>query len=424
MNSSNLGEKIYKLRVEKGLTQNDIAYRLGISDKAISKWENNTTKPTINNLQKLSEILDVELDELLEKEKNKKYSKIFKIAITGGPLGGKTTCINKVKEYFESKKYKVIIVNDYNKILKDSSLEDIDLNTLLLNRISYEEMYDNLISSLDNEKIIVLYDTSILDIRANTTKRDFNITCRKNNISIESIRNGYDAVFHLKTVAKWDTGVYEKNNQNKDIDPLYASTIDDKLINIWIPHANYRIIDNCISVDSKANNLISEISKFINHDKKSYIEKKYIIKPIDLELLNNINECGKVKMTLTYLENSTDKEDIKLLLRDEDEKKFYQLITKGTSNTTKYISPDEYISLLDKKDKNRIQIVKDRYNLVYNSTYYKIDYFYDLNLWILEIDLLNDYDKIVIPKFIEIIEDVSNNKKYKNYNLSLKEEII
>ena len=40
MNNYTFGEHIYELRKERGLTQGDIAAYLGLSDKAISKWEN------------------------------------------------------------------------------------------------------------------------------------------------------------------------------------------------------------------------------------------------------------------------------------------------------------------------------------------------------------------------------------------------
>ena len=53
MNDYRFGNKIYELRKKKHLTQEDLAILLDISDKAVSKWENGTSKPTIENLKKL-----------------------------------------------------------------------------------------------------------------------------------------------------------------------------------------------------------------------------------------------------------------------------------------------------------------------------------------------------------------------------------
>ena len=62
MRDYKFGDKLYELRKKKNLTQEDLALLLDISDKAVSKWENGTSKPTIENLSKLSKIFDVSLD--------------------------------------------------------------------------------------------------------------------------------------------------------------------------------------------------------------------------------------------------------------------------------------------------------------------------------------------------------------------------
>ena len=62
----NLGERIYRLRTEKKLSQNDLAELLNVSRQSISKWENNNTMPDLEKAVKLSEILGVTLDELVK----------------------------------------------------------------------------------------------------------------------------------------------------------------------------------------------------------------------------------------------------------------------------------------------------------------------------------------------------------------------
>ena len=68
MRDYKLGDKLYELRKNKGLTQEDLALLLDVSDKAVSKWENGTAKPTIINLKKVSQIFDISLDELITLE--------------------------------------------------------------------------------------------------------------------------------------------------------------------------------------------------------------------------------------------------------------------------------------------------------------------------------------------------------------------
>ena len=67
-----LNERIKQLRKEKGLTQSQLADLLGVTDKAVSKWEVGETNPDISLLPKISEIFNVTLDYLLvgKKEEN------------------------------------------------------------------------------------------------------------------------------------------------------------------------------------------------------------------------------------------------------------------------------------------------------------------------------------------------------------------
>lgn len=62
----NLGERIYKLRTEKNLSQGDLAERLEVSRQSISKWENNNAIPDLEKMIALSEIFEVSLDELVK----------------------------------------------------------------------------------------------------------------------------------------------------------------------------------------------------------------------------------------------------------------------------------------------------------------------------------------------------------------------
>ena len=68
-NFSNMAQFISTLRKEKELTQKDLAEQLGVTDKAVSKWERGLSCPDISLLAKLSEILGVTTSELLKGEK-------------------------------------------------------------------------------------------------------------------------------------------------------------------------------------------------------------------------------------------------------------------------------------------------------------------------------------------------------------------
>ena len=59
------GEKLASIRKQANMTQNDLAEKLDISRQAITKWERGKGFPDIDNLQKLSAIFSVSIDELI-----------------------------------------------------------------------------------------------------------------------------------------------------------------------------------------------------------------------------------------------------------------------------------------------------------------------------------------------------------------------
>ena len=63
-----LGEKIYKLRTEKGLSQGDLSEMLDVSRQSVSKWENGAATPDLDKIIKLSEIFGITIDELVKGE--------------------------------------------------------------------------------------------------------------------------------------------------------------------------------------------------------------------------------------------------------------------------------------------------------------------------------------------------------------------
>ena len=57
--------RIKELRTAKGLKQTDLAKRLGVTQGALSVWENENNEPDIKALKKLSEIFGVSVDYIL-----------------------------------------------------------------------------------------------------------------------------------------------------------------------------------------------------------------------------------------------------------------------------------------------------------------------------------------------------------------------
>ena len=69
INAGTTGKKIAELRKEKGLTQKDLAEKLNVTDKAVSKWERGINFPELTVMENLAAELDTTVVDLLSLEK-------------------------------------------------------------------------------------------------------------------------------------------------------------------------------------------------------------------------------------------------------------------------------------------------------------------------------------------------------------------
>ena len=60
-----IGEVIRKYRKEKGLTQEEMANRLGVTTPAVNKWENGASLPDVTMLAPIARLLGITVDTLL-----------------------------------------------------------------------------------------------------------------------------------------------------------------------------------------------------------------------------------------------------------------------------------------------------------------------------------------------------------------------
>lgn len=133
MNQEQIGKFIAQLRKEKKLTQIDLASKLGITDRAISKWENGRGMPDLSLLMPLCEILDVSINELL----------------SGARLDN--------KNYQEKLEENIINAIDYSdkKIKKTKKIFKITLSAIVIFIVAFIIMYGIDINRMRNNKPVL-----------------------------------------------------------------------------------------------------------------------------------------------------------------------------------------------------------------------------------------------------------------------------
>ena len=139
MNQEKIGNYIKLKRKNKKITQEQLSEKLGVSNKAVSNWENGKNMPDLSLFKPLCEILDISINELISGEDLKK------------------------EEYINTLEENIInVINDTNK--KRKRLLLIPLNSILLfiiiliimiSEINVKYEYTN-IACTNNEKYITL----------------------------------------------------------------------------------------------------------------------------------------------------------------------------------------------------------------------------------------------------------------------------
>ena len=432
MDSIKFGNYLTDLRKSNGLTQRYVAYELDVTDKAVSKWENGKSKPTIDELKKIASLYGISINELIDNMEEEKNVKITKIVLTGGPCAGKTTALTWINNYFRDRGYIVLFVPETATELIPNGVApwtcksnyDYQLTQVTLQKTK-EMLFENAAKGMNAEKILIVCDRGIIDNKAYMKENEFKQILRNFNTTELVERDSYDAVFHLVTAAKGKEKFYSLENNNARTESIEdARRIDDKIISVWTGHPHFRIIDNSTEFEEKLERLLKEIAAFLGEPEPFEIEKKYLIYYPDIKSLENMPNCTKVEIVQTYLK-SDDNTEKRVRARGIDGDYMYYLTEKRKVTDLKRIevekrlTQNEYLKLLMDADIKLHPIHKTRYCLSEDSQYFEIDIYPEWNNQaIMEVELSSEDEKVKLPPFIKVIKDVTEDETYKNHNMA------
>lgn len=431
MRDYKFGTRIYNLRKGKGLSQSELGDLVGVTNKAVSKWENGEAKPAINQLMKLGKVFNVSMDEIINVEERSE-KQIRKIVITGGPCAGKSTALSWIQAEYTKKGYSVIFVPESATelilagISSTTLKSDIEFQTALLkNQLIKEKLFEEAARKLPNDKVLIVCDRGSMDGKAYIKPHEYEQMLKYLGLNEVELRDNYDAVFHLVTTAVGAKEYYTlENNKARYESVEEAITSDKKTLQAWTGHPHLRVIDNSTDFEGKMLRLLREISAFLGEEQPYEIERKFLIKYPDLTMLEEFAH-KKVEIIQTYLESSPGQE-LRLRQRGDGKSFVYTKTRKWKVDDFKRvefesrISKEEYLSMLMDADTEIHQIRKTRYCVVYNNQYMEIDiYPFSKNKAILELELNNENQDYNMPEFIEVIKEVTNDDNYKNINLAM-----
>lgn len=355
--------------------------------------------------------------------------KCIKVALTGGPCGGKTTSIDTIVEEFSEKGYRVLIVPEAATILinmgikpfGDNQIDIIEFQRLVIDLQLKLESYAEKIASESEKPTIILCDRGIIDDKAYVTKDEFIKLLKERNLTQFEVMNFYDLVIHLVTAANGKEEFYTlDNNTARSETPEEAREKDRKTLDAWLGHDNLKIVGNSTDFETKINNVIREVYSMLNQPYPLQCQEKYLIDDIDV---SNIDKFTPTKLYIEQYIKMTENGEIMYRKTTCDGESKYTKITKIDTDINnerikkrRNISENEYFSNIPATES---PIRKVRYCFDYNDQNFRLDIFED-GLKLLEIEDTNKTRKRTIPSYLSVIDNVTTDESYRNSSIYFK----
>lgn len=249
------GKLIAELRKKAGYTQQSLAEVLGITDKAISKWERGISCPDISLLPKLSVLLDADIEALLSGVADiysHKWKGILYIPESSFPLD--TLIYDKPLVYYLLSNFLLVGItdilmimpknNDCSKYIEEElSMVEINLNVFLYDK---EDITHCII---ENEKFIkgsntLLISDSFFLFGASLTRNFQSFMSLQDGIIQIYLNDSIDTPLYFISENKWDS--FFKNAKDQTIDFLLKNCIKKYLSRgtIFLPIKNYKQLND------------------------------------------------------------------------------------------------------------------------------------------------------------------------------------
>lgn len=189
---------------------------------------------------------------------------------------------------------------------------------------------------------------------------------------------------------------------------FFVAKYDETDLKNWVGNEHLRI-------SNTEEELFEEINFFLGIPKPVEIERKFLIEKPSEELLNNLDFCSFVDISQCYVKK--DNERFRVRKRGKDGDFIYIKTQKIKITEMKRIEIEERISkdFYEENIKGQKVLSKTRYLFIYKNKYFELDVF---PFWndkaLLEIELKSEDEEFSFPQFINVFEEVSNQKQYRN----------
>ncbi len=206
---------------------------------------------------------------------NSPEKKVTKIVLTGGPCGGKTAALSRIRDAYSEKGYAVVIVPETATELISGGISPVTLGSVtefqksvLRAQLRKEDLVQDNLKHLYSDKVLIVCDRGAVDNMAYLSADRFKEVFECTGTSKEQLISRYDAVFQLQTAANGALEYYTTaNNSARSEKPEDAVLLDKRIEEVWSEHPYFRIFDNSTDFAGKLERLIKEIDIFLEENR-------------------------------------------------------------------------------------------------------------------------------------------------------------
>ncbi|XP_015599083.1 TRPL translocation defect protein 14 isoform X2 [Cephus cinctus] len=411
--------------------------------------------------------------------------RVYKVVLTGGPCGGKTTGQTRLCTFFENMGWKVFRVPETATVLLSGGIKFSDLNAeeegmrrspspmdVLANGIGYEgeakwpeilkvisgeafKFQENLLRTMIqientffqlgescSRNCLIICDRGAMDASAFISKDKWELMMASNGWNNVELRdNRYNQIIHMVSAANGAEEFYSTEDHACRSEGVeLARELDYNAAAAWVGHPYFDVIDNSQDFDSKICRMIECVCQKLCIDtgdrlRASSRKVKFLVKgplPPDSEF----PPFQDFDVVHNYLQSKTPKMQARLRKRGQKGHWSYihtirrpkmcgQVVEVKTQLTHR-----DYLNMLAQRDDSHFTIFKKRRCFLINNQYFQLDIYREpghprcKGLMLLETytALSGDDLKRILPQFLTIEKEVTGNPDYSMFNLSLREE--
>lgn len=383
--------------------------------------------------------------------------KIPKLVLTGGPCAGKTTALSilaqKLPEYgvtpFFVPEVATLVINsglNIQTIAQDPKLYFEFERELLTTQLVLERTWENFVTLEPGNKKVLICDRGAMDPAAYMDSREWKKLISSLDYDETELRDKrYKAVFHLVTAAAGAEEFYNLNNSARHETPEQACATDGRTLAAWNGHPHLRVIPNFrvanggkerIDFNTKMEILVREVCRALHIPAPLQVGRKYLVE-LEAEKVMLPIPCIGFDIIQTYLCSNEPCLERRVRVRSEiraDLSRVNPLYTYAEKKKLssgvwqkkeRIVSREEYERLLAQANPALRRILKTRYSFAYEHQYFQLDVFSSpVTFAILEVELTEAAQEVLLPPFVKIVKDVTDDAKYSNFVIASPDALV